>query len=127
MSCITLSSIAATYQHAGNRRPCCISGDRLHQYCRCPGPLSKCKLQCDQDPNCKGYAAWNFKNSEGECQFATSSTKVCPSGCTDYATGNIGALRINETCGGVNHDFGGCYIKFHNGMYIITPRLSYII
>ena len=107
--------IIELYRHAGNRRPCCISGGKFHQYCHCSrGPVSYCKSECDKDDYCKGYVAYRFGNPEGKCQIATASDG-CPYGCIEYNRGNVGPLIANESCGDVEI-FGGCHIKVLEGV-----------
>ena len=111
--------ITASYKHAGDRRPCCISGGRFHQFCKCPGPLSDCKSKCDYSKYCKGYNAVLFTRPEDQCMLATSSS-TCPSGCALYFLGNVGPLLVTERCGEEKDDMGGCHIKENQGMYIIV-------
>ena len=98
-----------SYAHFDNKRPCCISGAKFHQFCHCPGPLSYCKTRCDDDKNCKGYVEWSFGRPGRKCQFATTST--CPSQCNVGEQGNVGPLRVHEECG--SSTWGGCYIKIN--------------
>ena len=96
---------------------CCISGNQYQQRCNCnESPLSRCKNECDQDVNCKGYV----DTTMGTCQFATTSP--CPSGCDQYESGNIEALQSSASCG---LSYKGCHIK--NGKTIILSKKSVIL
>ena len=108
--------ISVSYEHAGDRRPCCISGGYFHQYWDCNEPLSYCKLKCDEDLDCKGYASLNFGTPEEGCLIATSSIDI-PWRCSwsERSFGNVAPLIVNGTCGHDRDNWGGCYIKFREG------------
>ena len=116
--CTLLYQNTVSYEHAGDRRPCCISGGRFHQSCLCGGPISECKSECDKDNECKGYVALVLEKPKEACLFATSST--CPTECTLQNYGNIGPLLVNETCGEKNDEWGGCHIKENQGICIVA-------
>ena len=113
--------ITASYEHAGDRRPCCISDGYFHQYCDCNGALSDCKFKCDEDKNCKGYVAWTFGKPEGGCIIATSSLD-CPYKCSFSLLGNVRPLVVNGTCGQDRDDWGGCYIKIKEGRCTVIAK-----
>ena len=80
---------------------CCIINGKKHSGCYCEAELSFCKLNCDDDPHCKGYT------SEGDtvCQISTGSS--CPRGCETFAVGHISSLDRNAVCGSGD----GCFMK----------------
>ena len=80
---------------------CCIINGKKHSGCYCEAELSFCKLNCDDDPHCKGYT------SEGDtvCQISTGSN--CPHGCETFAEGHISSLDRNAVCGSGD----GCFKK----------------
>ena len=93
-----------TYVHTENSKPCCISDAKFHQLCQCDEPLSKCKLLCDVDTDCKGYVEHTVGKT---CQYATTNS-TCQTGCDLHYQGNFGPLNADGKCGGT---FGGCHIK----------------
>ena len=102
-----------------NKQRCCISGGHLHQSCQCKMPLSECKLKCNEDDGCKGYAAWHIGQPDEKCLYATSSAP-CPGGCSLLNLGNVAPLAGNGTCGELHTDWVGCYMKVLDGIYTIN-------
>ena len=116
--------IVDAYEHIWDRHGCCISDQRYHQRCLCPGPITYCQTECDKDNYCKGYVEATWDDPEGKCHIATSSH--CPSQCSgnthDY--GNVGPLLVGASCGSSH---GGCYIKRNESMQEILSMLLFTI
>ena len=109
--------IVYAYTKADNKHGCCIDS-RFHRRCFCPVSITKCKLLCNQDTNCKGYVQTNF--AKNDCDIATTSN--CSSECSPSSVdiGFVGNLRLDGTCG-TTTDYNGCFIK-ENGIYN-NPKL----
>ena len=120
--------ITASYEHARDGRPCCISGGYFHQSWDCNEPLSYCKWKCDNDNDCKGYVSWTYERPEDGCLIATTSIDI-PWRCSlrGISFGNVAPLIANGTCGQDRDDWGGCYIKLDEGRDTAHTRLLKII
>ena len=95
------------------RSRCCINNEQKHQGCYCAKELSFCKLNCDDDAHCKGYAG----EGDSVCQISTSSS--CPLGCEIFSKGHIASLDRNAQCGSGD----GCFMK--KSGRILTFRIVY--
>ena len=91
------------------RSGCCIRNGQKHQFCYCEKEISFCKLICDEDPHCKGYAG------EGDevCQISTAS--ACPHGCEPFAEDQISSLDRNGYCGSGD----GCFMKKSRNIFCL--------
>ena len=83
------------------RSRCCVTDGQKHSGCYCSKELSFCKLNCDDDPHCKGYTG----EGDAVCQISTGST--CPHGCETFAESHVSSLDRNAVCGSGD----GCFIK----------------